>query len=190
MHNAVSRPRLWGLLVETGAWLGLACTAWLLTFAGGPRPSMFRWGEQVWPRAVILLIAGTAILRCVLEWRRLRQAMPAATVASDAPSRAGDAEAVARSRLVVPAILGIPLVYAYLLPRTGFLVATPFFIAAMTILLGERRPGHVLAITVAIQSAVIIVFQMVFFVPLPVGRWPFFYDLTTRFMTVLGSPLF
>lgn len=190
MQNAAFHSRILGLLVETGAWLGLAGAAWVLTFAGGPRPSMFRWGEQLWPRAVILLIAATALLRLVLELRRIRLAMPLAAAEVAAASSKQEAGGLTQSGLLGAAILGVPLIYAYLLPRTGFLFTTPLFIVCMAMLLGERRPGRLIAITLGIQAAIIIVFQIIFFVPLPVGRWPFFYDWTTRFMTVLGSPLF
>ena len=49
----------------------------------------------------------------------------------------------------------IPLVYAWLLPRTGFYLTTPFFLIAYLLHVGERRvaviPGTTAVITTVIN---------------------------------------
>jgi hypothetical protein len=71
----------------------------------------------------------------------------------------------------------IPLVYAWLLPRTGFYLTTPFFLIALLLYAGERRLGVIAATTAIIVFCIYLVFAKLFYVALPVGNWPVFYDI-------------
>jgi hypothetical protein len=79
-----------------------------------------------------------------------------------------------------------PLVYLWLLPRTGYYATTPFFIAGYMLIFGQRRWRRILAVTAGIYAALLLVFTKLLFVPLPTGNWPLFYDFSNAFLVLIG----
>jgi hypothetical protein len=79
----------------------------------------------------------------------------------------------------------IPLIYLLALPRIGFYIATPLFLAGFIYYLGERRWGLILGVTFFIYGLVNLVFTKLFYVALPTGTWPGFYDFSNWFVTVI-----
>ncbi|MGI9435081.1 MAG: tripartite tricarboxylate transporter TctB family protein, partial [Geminicoccaceae bacterium] len=79
----------------------------------------------------------------------------------------------------------IPLVYAWLLPRTGFYLTTPLFLITYLLYVGERRWLVILGATIVIFAVVNLIFTKLFYVALPVGNWPGFYDVNNWFLTVI-----
>lgn len=59
--------------------------------------------------------------------------------------------------------------YLYSMDAAGFLVSTAGFCALCLLLLGERRPGLIAAMTAAIPLTVFVVFKTLLSVPLPEG---------------------
>lgn len=65
--------------------------------------------------------------------------------------------------------IGIPISYAYtqLLPVTGYVLVSPFFIAAIMLLFKEKSWVKITATSVVTTGALYILFRIVFKVPLP-----------------------
>jgi len=88
-------------------------------------------------------------------------------------SRRGDASATEatdhwpRAGLVI----GLMLVYVWALPRLGFLLATPLYLAVMIRLAGARRWPAIAGAALAITALIFVSFATLFAVPLPRGLW-------------------
>ncbi len=175
------------IIAELALWLGLALTAFALTFKFAGEVGTYAWGAASWPRAVILLMAVTALAQFALRLRRQRLRGAAVirrdTLDADAQSDILPRHAGARARLA--AALGLPLVYVYLMPLSGFYATTPVFLAGYLALLGERRPAALLGAPLVIYAAVNLVFTKLFYVALPTGNWPGFYDFSNWFLVTL-----
>ena len=159
--------------VELLVWLSLAAVAYALTFEFVGERGTFRWGAAAWPRAVILLLALGALLQFAIRVRNLQP-------------RAASGEALtAAERLRVLGVFAIPLVYVWSLPRMGFYVATPLFLIGYLLYLGERRWRLLLGVPLFIYALVNLVFTRLFYVALPTGNWPGFYDFSHWFITLI-----
>lgn len=169
----------WSLILETAFWIGLAVSAWLLTFEFAGKDMLFRWGAEFWPRLVASLIVILGVLQFVLRYRSLRL--------SDTASAAAPFPSVTRGQAAHMAITFLfPLVYAFLMPRMGYYLLTLVFIPVMMLIFGVRRPIHLLGTAAAIYVAFILVFSKFLLVPLPTGYWPGFYELNTSFANIFG----
>jgi hypothetical protein len=157
--------------LELLIWLGLAGLAFALTFEFAGEPGTYAWGAASWPRAIILLMALFALLQYAARG-------PQAAREPQAPALASG---TARSA----AALLLPLAYVFLLPRTGFYLTTPVFVLLYLLLLGERRPALLIALPAGILVAVMLVFTKLFYVALPTGNWPGFYELNNAFVGLI-----
>ena len=71
------------------------------------------------------------------------------------------------ARVKLAGALGLPLVYAYLA------------------VLGERRPAVLILAPLVIYAVVNLVFTKLFYVALPTGNWPGFYEFSNWFLVTL-----
>ncbi len=163
MHRLVSH-------VELAFWLTLALIAFGLSFQFSDEVGTYQWGAASWPRAVILLMVIAALIN---TWR----ARPAAVTFEESDEGG--------SVLAYLGLFLIPLVYAWLLPRTGFYLTTPLFLITYLLYVGERRVGVILATTAIIAVVINLIFTKLFYVALPVGNWPGFYDANNWLLTVI-----
>lgn len=81
-----------------------------------------------------------------------------------------DARATTPRRLVQMSVVMLALVsYLALLPILGFLLATPVFVLALLLGLGEREPVVLIALSLAVPAGCLLVFQVLLNVNLPRG---------------------
>ena len=165
------------LVVETAVWLLLAALAFFFSFDIEDTSQTYKFGAASWPRTIILGMMMVALLQVLLH--RHRSSDAAETVAPEQGGMAGNVV------LRLGVTLGTPLLFIFLLPRTGFYLTTPVFIAAYLYLMGERRIVPLIVISLCVYAAVTGVFTSLFFVALPVGNWPGFYDFSNWFITVI-----
>ena len=161
------------VLLELGFWLTLALVAFGLSFQFSDEVGTYLWGAASWPRAVILLMVITALVHAFVRLQEAEQT----TVARD--------DSDGRSSRGSLGLFLIPLVYAWLLPHTGFYLTTPFFLIALLLNVGERRWHVILLTTLFISFVINLVFAKLFYVALPVGNWPGFYDINNWLLTVI-----
>ncbi len=167
------------LVIETAIWLFVAGFFYYFSFDILDTTQTYLFGATSWPRAIIGGMLLVTALQFLIGYFRPAPATDTVTEEAKEGGFAGNLVL----RLTVT--LGTPLLYIFLLPRTGFYLTTPVFIAAYLYLLGERRVVPLALITLFVYALVIGVFTSLFFVALPVGNWPGFYDFSSWFITVI-----
>jgi len=177
--NASGKPKL-TLCLEWGFWVALAAASYWLTFDFDEPLDIYRFGASGWPRFILVCIVVGATSQLILGLQKeRREAAGPANDSATAGEAEGEAEAPTR-RPVSPRLFGIfvlPLAYLLLLPRTGFFFTTPFFVLAFLWILQVRRPRILIGVTATVYGLVLLVFVRLFYVALPVGNWPVFYDV-------------
>lgn len=174
------RQELPRVAVELALWLGLALVAFALTFEFADEVGTYAWGAASWPRAVIALLALGALAQFAIRLReRGRRVSRAAPPPDEDPAQ----QTTTRARRA--ASLALPLVYVALLPHSGFYVTTPLFLAAYLLLLGERRIAVLIGAPLVIFALINLVFTKLFYVALPTGNWPGFYDVSNWFLVTV-----
>ena len=169
----MNRSQTLGTWFELGFWLALALVAFGLSFQFADEIGTYKWGAASWPRAVILLMAVTAVVHAGV---RLREGDQGAD--TDQPEAGG-------GFIASIGLFLIPLVYAWLLPRTGFYLTTPLFLVVFLLYVGERRWQVILITTFLITSIIFLIFAKLFYVALPVGNWPGFYDVNNWLLVMI-----
>ncbi len=169
--------RIWG---ELGLWLAMAGAAFAFSFEFADEVGTYAWGAASWPRGVILMMAVVALAQFAIRRSALGNLK---TVKPEAAPEFLPRKPAARLKLA--AALGLPLVYVYLLPLTGFYVTTPIFLAAYLAALGERRPAALVLVPLVIYALINLVFTKLFYVALPTGNLPGFYEFSNWFLVTL-----
>lgn len=114
-----------------------------------------RLGPTFFPR---LLAATLALAALGLLWRSARGRSDPAPLP---PARLG---------LFLWAV-GLTAAYALLLPRAGYLIATPVYLGAVIWLLGFRHPAGLAATAIGVTAALYLVFARALHVLVPMGPW-------------------
>jgi len=174
-----------GQWFEVAFWIAFAALAYALTFQFDRDIEMYKFGASGWPRVVILLIVLSAIGQFFHHVRTRRQELLGAPL----PARPGLLQRVANyglgstARMVI--ILALPVIYAVLLPYTGYYFTTPIFLGSYLYMSGERRLKWLILVPLAIYVVVTILFTRLLFVSLPVGYWPGFYDFSNWLIVLI-----
>lgn len=175
------------LIIEVGIWLGLSIIAFSLTFKFDDPLANYRYGAASWPRIIIIAMALFAVIETILSFLAFRRkgeqwaAVITKEEASDSPGSVSGWKILLK-RL---ATFGIPLLFLLMIPRMGYYVSAPFFIAGFMSLLGERRPLYLIVTSFLIYGVTLFVFTKLLFVPLPEGAWPGFYEISSWILVLL-----
>jgi hypothetical protein len=167
-------------------WMTIACVAFVLTYQFNEPLAQYRYGASGWPRTLILAIAVFALINVLWTFflsRGKGLADKGKAQASDMPSTGSTAGALVYLKRLGAFV--VPLLYLFLMPRAGFYLVTPLFVAGYMALLGERRWMHLVGTTILIYVLSLIVFTRLLYVPLPVGNWPIFYDVNSFFVALI-----
>ncbi len=173
-------------ILEGLIWITIACVAFALTYKFNEPLPHYRYGASGWPRTLILGIVIFAVINAL--WRVFLSRRQGAVDAGEAklsdtpPVRPASGTSIYLKRF---GSFAVPLLYLFLLPRAGFYIMTPLFIAGYMVLLGERRWVHLVGTTLLIYALSLIVFVKLLYVPLPVGNWPGFYDINSFFVALI-----
>lgn len=184
------RPRLFGKLIPYA--LVLAGAAYLYATAGRIEASTLpgRLGPDVWPKAILVL----AMAACAYEIVKtlffpnpdevegvLEEIIESAEVEHEAPHAAGER----RYPALLVAGIALTVGYVALIEQAGFFLCTAFYLAGFMVLGRYRRPGVVLATSLAGTLVFMFVFMRIVYVSLPVGREPFL-QVSVFVMQLLG----
>ncbi len=167
-------------------WITIACVAFVLTYQFNEPLPQYRYGASGWPRTLILAIAVFALI--LVFWSIFLSRGKGVLDTSEAqmsdalPARSAIGTSVYAKRI---GAFVIPLLYLFLMPRAGFYMMTPLFVAGYMALLGERRWVHLVGTTILIYVLSLVVFTKLLYVPLPVGNWPGFYDINSFFVALI-----
>jgi putative tricarboxylic transport membrane protein len=138
-----------------------------------------RVGPDAWPKIVLGLLLAT----CVWQIARILifGAAPAASIDDELPLAEGEGDYTHLALLVI----GVTIIYAFLLPPLGFLVATVLYIAAVAYVGRYRRVWPLVATSIIAPIVLVFVFMKIVYVALPLGVGPF-KDLTLALLKILG----
>ena len=167
-------------------WITIACVAFVLTYQFNESLPQYRYGASGWPRTLILAIGVFALIHVLWSIFLSRGKgfldRGEAQISDSPPARSTIGISVHLKRI---GAFIIPLLYLFLMPRAGFYIMTPLFLAGYMALLGERRWGHLVGTTILIYILSLVVFTKLLYVPLPVGNWPGFYDINSFFVALI-----
>lgn len=167
--------------IELVVWLVLAGAFFGITFTFDQSTGTFAWGAAFWPRVVLAIMASAAVLN---------YASKVTDPNKDGGGSTSDRTAARlswRGAASVLGMIGIPVVFAWLIPRTGFYFASLAFIPTYMIFLGERRASTILSVTLGLFVVINLVFTRIFYVALPTGQWSGFYDVSSWFVTMVRA---
>jgi putative tricarboxylic transport membrane protein len=164
-------------IIEGAAWIAFAVAAFALTYGFDDPLPMFALGAAFWPRVVLIGIFVTAVV-VVLGGLLAKERNGANPSASVEPEQEIQSLATLdpRARGRVSLIFLVPVVYVYAMHKLGFLLVTPFFLAAYMYIFGVRHWRRLLAIAGGVYATVVLIFVKLIFTPLPQGAG-FFYTV-------------
>jgi hypothetical protein len=168
-------------MVEAGLWIAFAIFAYIYTFEFDKDIETYRFNATGWPRGVLLCIVLAALAHVYQVYRDRSTA--AGRDAFDAQE--ADEEEGPRQYWRLFAMLGLPVVYAFLLEPIGFYALTPVFILLFLILAEERRWPYLIGISLGLYAILVFVFGKLLYLSLPVGNVQIFYDFSNWILTVI-----
>ena len=173
-----------GQLFEVGFWLVLAVGAFALTFDFNQELEIYRFGAYGWPRAVVVIIIVSLLGQIYHDWKFGKAHHETQDETQDETDGADDSRDGAYYGRMAAA-LGLPILYALLLPTVGFYVTTPFFIVAFLYAAGERRWTWLVLVTVGLYAFLVMAFARLFYIGLPVGTAHPFYDISNWILVLI-----
>lgn len=169
-------------LFEWALWVTGAGLAFRLSYAFDRPIGNYQYGATGWPRFVLIAIVVGASFQLLIRLRRNE-------LFADLPAETQMPAAERASALRLLAIFTLPLVYLWLLPRAGFYLSTPFFLLAYLAALDVRGWRAYLGVTLTVYGLILLVFTRLFYVALPVGNWPGFYDINNAIVVMARAGL-
>lgn len=152
--------------------LGLLVVSCLLLYVARglelPAATGYKVGDDLWPKIILTGLIIAVGLSLFFGWKK--QARSAARVRE--PN-----ESWVRWGVIV----GMSAVYAYMLQYIGFLVLTPFFMAAFMHILGLKKIPPLIGLSILLTAVFFFLFRKVLVVPLPLGLW-FFKEFSLLFL--------
>lgn len=175
------------VIIEVGILLVLSIVAFSLTFKFNDPLENYRYGAASWPRIIIMAIALFAVIEAMLSFLEFRRKgeSGAGVITKEEGSDAPTGVSSWKIQVKRLATFGIPLIFLLMIPRMGYYVSAPFFIAGFMSLLGERRPLYLIVTSILIYAVTLVVFTKLLFVPLPEGAWSGFYEISNWILVLL-----
>ncbi|KAJ54338.1 hypothetical protein ACMU_18080 [Actibacterium mucosum KCTC 23349] len=132
----------------------------------------YRLGATGWPRGLCIAAAIGATGQLITRLLAIHRGAPEGVGPSDGPAQRNWLQMAQNL-----AIFGFPFCFLYAAPSIGFYVAAPLFILGLLLLLGVRKPLTIALVVAIVFGLFLVVFTRFFYVALPVGSMPFFYDV-------------
>lgn len=165
--------------IEWVIWVSLTGMLWMQTSSFSEPIAEFNFGADGWPKVILASLAFGATAQLVLN---LVTTKPDQN--PDQPQRNGSGN-VATNRWQQLGIFTLPFIYLWLMHRTGFFFATPFFILAYLWVLEVRRWTYLICVSLGVYLFILFVFVRLFYVAIPVGAWPMFYDFSNWIIPII-----
>ena len=173
-------------IFEAAIWASFVAIFFAFSFEFNREIEIYKFGATGWPRAVLIVLV---IVLLGNLWHQSQHGSAAQVGRVGITDDDVDvADKTAGSIATIVTFLLLPMVYAWSLKPVGFYSATPFFIAFVIVLLGERRLKQVCGITALIYGLLIGLFMLILNAPLPQGTVSPFYDFSA-FMLRMSNQL-
>ena len=169
-------------IVETGVWITIIVVFFAFSFEFDQDIEIYIFGATGWPRAVLCILLLVVLGNFFQLYKKGSEEQQGRIGITE------DEEGISyesfKSVKKLIAILLLPFIYALSLKPVGFYSATPFFIAFLIMLLGEKRTKWILANTFFIYFLIILLFMVLLNAPLPQGNVSPFYDFSAFMLTI------
>ena len=169
-------------IVETLVWLSIVLVFYLFSFEFDQEIEIYKFGATGWPRVILGLLLLVTLGNFLHLYKKGSEAQQGRVGISDVEEEISYDGIGSIKKLI--AILSLPLIFSWSLKPVGFYSATPFFIALLIVLLGEKRIKWILSITLFIYFLLILLFMVILNAPLPQGNVSPFYDFSALMLTI------
>lgn len=183
-----------GHVIETALWLLFAGFLYYFSFEFDRPIEIYKFGATLWPRVIIFIIVLAALGNFFWHWRYGDEvqghSIGASAAESESPSADADPDGESKTlayKARIAGILILPFIYAYFLERIGFYTLTPFFIAGVICLMGERRWIWIVGVSIISYLIILLLFAKILYVGLPVGTIHPFYDYSNWLLSLLQN---
>ena len=168
--------------VETLIWLTIVAVFFVYSFEFNQEIEIYKFGATGWPRVILGLLLLVTLGNFLHLYKKGSGAQLGRIGISDDEEEISYDGIGSVKKLI--AILSLPLIFSWSLKPVGFYSATPFFIALLIVLLGEKRIKWILSITLFIYFLLILLFMVILNAPLPQGNVSPFYDFSALMLTI------
>ena len=161
-------------LTEGAVWLSIAVIVFGFSFEFNQPLEIYSVGATGWPRGGLGLMLLVTVGNFYYQYKH-GSAIQTGRVGIADEDETGSYDNIS-AIVKVLAVLGTPFLFALSLKPVGFYFATPFFIALIIVIFGERRWKWILGITALLYALLLGLFMVVLNAPLPQGNVSPFYD--------------
>ncbi len=169
-------------IVEAVVWLSIVLIFYFFSFEFDQEIEIYKYGATGWPRSILILLFFVTLGNFLHIHKKGSGIQLGRVGISDEQEEISYDDFNSIKKLI--AILISPLIFALSLKPVGFYSATPFFIAVIIFLLGEKRIKWIISITLFIYFLLILLFMVVLNAPLPQGNVSPFYDFSALMLTL------
>ena len=166
-------------LIEWLIWMSLIAMLWAQTASFSEPIAEFKFGADGWPRVILASLAFGATAQLVLNMLSAKSDRNA----DHAQRSASDSNSINRWQQI--SIFVLPFIYLWFMHRMGFFFVTPIFILVYLWILEVRRWTYLIGVSLGVYAFVLFVFVRLFYVAMPVGSWPMFYDFSNWIITII-----
>lgn len=153
-------------LIEGLIWLVFVTLAFVYTFDFDDPLPVYEWGPAHWPRVILF---GMFVATCWLLFYEARNRR-----GTNDRNKGHDRDVLTLPTQVrMVSIFAIPVIYAFLIHKMGFLLITPIFLFTYMWIVGVRKLRTLIIMTVSIYAVLVLVFVKLIFTYLPPGAGVF-----------------
>jgi len=119
-------------------------------------------GDNFWPMIVLIgmMVSSACLLLSSLYQKKLKKELVV------------ESEELKDYKSLFNIVI-ICILFVYFMFYTGFIILTPFYMATLMYLLGERRKKRLIVVSLGMTLFIMIVFVKILYIPLPRGKWFF-----------------
>ena len=167
-------------LIEAGIWSLIAVIFFGFSFEFNAPIEIYKFGATGWPRVIILLLLIVTAGNLYHQYQHgsaVQKGRVGVGIAEGGKPETDYRDPVTLFK--IGSVLLTPFIFAWLLKPVGFYAGSPFFIAAIIWLFGQRRWRWIIGVTLFIYVMLITLFVVVLNAPLPQGNTSPFYDYSS-----------
>ncbi len=169
-------------IFETSVWIVIIFVFFAFSFEFDQEIEIYIFGATGWPRTILGILLLVVLGNFFQLYKKGSQEHHGRIGISEDDESISYESFKSVQKLI--AILLLPFLYSLSLKPVGFYSATPFFIAFLIMLLGEKRTKWILANTLLIYFLIILLFMVLLNAPLPQGNVSPFYDFSAFMLTI------